>query len=359
MANENASTAITMDDYLRTTSIGSVESAISDNMFGINPAQTIGMVPNSKDEQGYVFFTRPQLNMQKENIANSRVMYSLLSDDPNSIGRYIRGTLDPRLPVGAILSSKLQYAPVRCNHLDPYLAFIAPMTNNIISLSGWPDPALATHDSTPGLRGEVHGMVDSAFFDAGVRDLSITMRGTKGDCLPQMIYIWCLAASMTFEGTLMRYFDYVAENCMDYNTRVYRLVLNEQKTHVTKIACNGYGIWLSPSIGSMFDYNREDVYNKQNDTFNLTLRSYGTRYFDPIVVHDFNETVCIFNSAMYDNNREKYMTKIPHEILGVFKRYAYPRVNPDTSEMEWWAPNDYFNKIVSAWLKINPDSIVS
>ena len=54
--------------------------------------------------------------------------------------------------------------------------------------------------------------------------------------------------SLVFEGKLVPYFDYMAENTIDYNTRIYRLVTDSTHMYVTKIAATGYAFPISVSI---------------------------------------------------------------------------------------------------------------
>ena len=64
-----------LDDYFQSTPIGSVDKAIGNNLFGINHRQIPGLVPSNKDIYGFTFFTRPQLNLQTDNIRNERRFY--------------------------------------------------------------------------------------------------------------------------------------------------------------------------------------------------------------------------------------------------------------------------------------------
>jgi len=88
----------TLDEYIALTQpVSSIEQAGANAMYGLNHAKIDNIIPENRDNEGYVFFTRPQLNLTYGNISNMRKFMSLLSTQPNSIQRYVRVMLDPRL----------------------------------------------------------------------------------------------------------------------------------------------------------------------------------------------------------------------------------------------------------------------
>jgi len=83
--------------YALTQQTGSIDKAISNNLYGINHQGVKSIISENRDSYGYVFFTRPQLNMSTYNLRNLRHFYSLLTTDHATIQRYVRCTLDPRI----------------------------------------------------------------------------------------------------------------------------------------------------------------------------------------------------------------------------------------------------------------------
>ena len=71
-----------LDDVSHYSSIGPISTAISNNLFGINHRQTPSPVPLNRDHYGLAFFTRPQLNLQDENIRNFPLLLPFLTKDP-------------------------------------------------------------------------------------------------------------------------------------------------------------------------------------------------------------------------------------------------------------------------------------
>lgn len=362
MADNSSITQMSVDDYFQSTAIGSVDRAIANNLYGINHTQQSGFVPMNKDQHGFVFLTRPQLNLQSDNIRNRREFYPLLSERADSIGRYVRTMLDPRLQYGYVHPAASQkkrlvnfnyesQQPIASPFCDKQNIFIPSFTNNITAASGFPDLVAPTWSAKPGLYDEGYGLIDGAFRNYTEYDIDLTLRNTRGDPNLYMAYIWQLYASMAFEGLVQPYIDMITEREIDYNTRIYRLVMDETKTYVTKIMCTGAAYPISVPIGSMFDFNADEVYNLQNKTFTIRFKCYGAVYFDPIIPKWFNDAVIMFCPGMADNNRGGYMTKVNRASANLFRGRCYPRINPDNYELEWWVPNDVFSARANAFLK--------
>ena len=333
-----------IDDILKMGPIGSIQSAIGNNFYGINHRQQPPAIPSNRDHYGLTFFVRPQLNMSTNNIRNVRTLTPLLTREPDTIQTIIRCLLDPRLQV--------TNSGVRCPFVDPKQAFIPILTNNLKSISGWPDISLPTVTSKPGAYQEEHSMTDGLSTMYGAYDLSASFRNTRGDPIMLLFYIWLHYQAYVFEGLLVPYPDFIVENEIDYNTRIYRLILDQTKTKVVKIAACGAAFPTSLPIGGFFDYSSDKPYNDNNSDINITFKSNGALYQDDILIKEFNKTTQIFNSSMTDDVREGTMMMIPLELLNIFNNRGYPRINPDTYLLEWWIDKSVFNKKRSAFLDI-------
>lgn len=350
MANNKTIVPFSLDDYFQSTPIGSVDKAIGNNLYGINHRQIAGAVPSNKDIYGLTFFVRPQLNMQGDNIRNVRKFSPLLTDNSLSMQRFVRATLDPRLLTGYTFN-KYKVPPITCPVVDNMQAFIPILTNNINSISGWPDVVVNPFTSKPGIYQEVYSQVDSKVDNYEAIDLDVSFRNTHGDPILYLFYIWCHYSSYVFEGTLIPYLDFITENEIDYNTRIYRLVLDHKREVVKKIAATGVSFPISVPTGSFFDYNNDKPYNDQNKDITIRFRSLGVIYQDDILIKEFNKTVAIFNPYMNDEHRAARMVKIPQSLVHLFNNRGYPRINPNNNVLEWWVHQDYYNNRTNAFLK--------
>ncbi len=336
-----------LDDYFQQMPIGSVNKALGNNIYGVNHRQIPNMVSSNFDLYGLTFFTRPQLNLQSDNIRNVRQLYSLLTEIDASMQRVVRTTLDPRLMAGYNVSGAsfgtYSVQPISCPVVDPLMAFIPILSNNINSISGWPDIVSPTFTTAAGLYNQAFSQVDGStkYFESF--DLDATFRNTRGDPIIYLFYVWLWYQSMVFEGYMVPYPDFIIENELDYNTRIYRLVLDQTRTYVKKIAATGASFPISVPMGGFFDYDKDKPYNDQNKDFTIRFRCNGVTYQDDILINEFNSTVIIFNQGMSDINRNNSMIKVNKNLLAYFNNRGYPRINPDTYELEWYVPADLFN----------------
>lgn len=330
--------------YALTQSIGSIEKAIGNNLYGLNHQSTKGVVPENRDSYGYVFFTRPQLNLSTTNIRNIRKMYSLLTKDEMSIQRYVRCMLDPRLKFDNI-STPL---------VDSQSPFIPVFTNNIKNLSGWPDEVVPTFTSKEGVRREQWAIVDGFMDIYDSFDIDCTFRNTKDEPIILMLETWLRYMSNVFEGMMSPYMDFITENEIDYNTRIYRVILDESKRYVKKIAATGASFPVNVPTGKVFDYSDSSKYADQNKDINVRFKCIGAMYNDDILVPEFNAVSAIFNGDIANmlNKKAHNMVKIPYELLSMFNNRGYPVINTDTLELEWWiSKNSLTYKKVLAMLQ--------
>lgn len=356
-----------LDSILENLPIGSVERAIGNNLYGINYRQTGNAVPHAKDGYGFAFFTRPQLNLTSLNITNYRGFYNLLTKNNASYQRYTRLILDPRLG----------YETGRtCPFVDPQNPFISTLTNNIVSMSGWPDLTVPVYTSEAGLYGQEHSFVDGVTNHYEAFDIDATFRNTRGNPLLYFFYIWIKYPTLVFEGILNPYFDMISENEIDYNTRIYRVITDPTKRYVSQIGCTGASFPVNVPTGNLFDLNTDTPFNTRNSELNIRFRCMGFMAFEDIIKYWFNQTLAIFNPSMrivlnHDLNNSgdsatredpgyvyeiagsdyvkvPYMLGMAAELQGIDSGYltvnhrAVPYINLHTNELEWWAPRERF-----------------
>lgn len=394
MINRNEEIVLdeSIDQLLQQLPVGSIDTAIANNLYGVNFRQTGNVVPRSKDMYGFTFFTRPQLNLNIENISNFRAFYNLLTSNEKSYQRYTRMMLDPRL--GLVNQMKCPFV----NNQNP---FIPVLTNNIVSLSGWPDLSVPSFTSEPGIYGEEHSFVDGVTNHYESFDLDISFKNTKGNPLIYLFYIWIKYETLVFEGILNPYIDMVTENEIDYNTRIYRIVLDQRKRYVRYIAATGASFPINVPTGNLFDYNVDTPYNTKNSEINIRFRSLGFMAFEDILKLQFNQTTAIFNPdirklikadmdasetiAAREDGMMVYkapgtsLVRVPHYLAmsidtdisgGGFysvNHKAIPYINLITNELEWWvderifrrdSQNNFRNTIENSGLPNIPDNEV-
>ena len=171
-------------------------------------------------------------------------------------------------------------------------------------------------------------------------DLDLKFVNSKDEPIMLLIQTWLKFMSRVYEGMMLPYMDVVVEREICYQTRVYRLITDEHKKYVKKIACANAGFPISYPMGSEFDYSDNAVYIDSNNEIGVRLKCVGACYNDPILVREFNMVVCAFNPAMGNVENgfkpKPNMLKITRKLLPLFNFRVYPRINEDTLELEWY-----------------------
>jgi hypothetical protein len=353
---------------------------ITNNLYGINHRQTPTPVPMNKDSYGLTFFTRPQLNFQGANLKQSRLFHPLLTTEANSWQRYIRCTLDPRLAGGYIsedgpLEAGAGGKGYTTDLVDPEMAFIPLLSNNLNTITGWKDILVPSYTSKSGQFREEFTMVDGVTVDYTVYSLTANFRNMRGDPITRMFFYWAHYMSLVTDGTLVPYPDFIVANELDYCSRIYRLVLDANKHKVQAIAACGACWPEAVPIASTFDYSRDKPYNDSTSEISIPLRAMGYICQDDILIRTFNDTVGIFQPAMRNGDgTDPYakpggaVTKIERALLPIFNNRGYPRIDPDTYELEWYVKTSEFAAKMAAFsnfdailesatnLSVKPDS---
>ena len=353
-----------IDLVSRFSGLGNLTEAMANAIYGINHRGVGNPIPYNTDNQGLTFFTRPRLNLSYDNISMDRRLTPLLTRDVYTYQRAIRVLLDPvgayndLASVGYNSTNGSRYrsseGPIVTPLVDRRNPFIVLLTNNILSLNGWPDPVVAYFNAKPGPKRETWGMIDDVadFFDSF--DLQANFRNIAGDPITLLFEAWRRYAALVYEGVLMPYPDAVVENEIDYMTRIYRLVLDPSRQFVTKIAACGAAFPTSSALGAAFNYTSDAPFNQETaQQISIPFHCYGAIYNDPILFKEFNDLVGYFNNDMLDNVRAQRLVKLQVAELNMFNtRGCYPRIHPLTHELEWWVPNDDYKALTSqnlAW----------
>jgi len=335
-----------------TQSTGSVDKALSNNLYGLNHQQVKGLLPENRDSYGLTFFTRPQLNLQDANLRNIRSFYNLLTTKVNSVQRFVRASLDPRLAhnqrvkhVDSIVAddTSIGQSSKTTQLVDKNMAFIPVLTNTIKSMSGWPDVVMPSFTSKSGLKKEQWSIADGSIEIYEAFDLDVNFRNIKDEPIILMMQTWLTYMANVFEGNISPYMDFITENEIDYNTRIYRLVLDESKRYVKKIAATGASFPINVPSGKFYDYNDATKYNDQTKEINIRFKCMGAMYNDSILVKEFNETGAIFNPdirKLLDGDASHNLEVIPYDLLERLNHRGYPVIDIATMELTWYINKD-------------------
>lgn len=330
-----------LDEFLSTTPMGSAKNSMAQVFAGINHRGTPNRVPMNKDYYGLAFFTRPDMNMTTKNLMRDRRFKPLLTENAKSIPRAIRAYLNYRCDEWLDQSHT---SPL----VDNSNIFIPVLTNHLISMSGWPDIETPTYSSDAGVRGESIAMADGTVQLLGVRDMTLNFRNMPGSPIINLFKYWQLYMECVFGGELLPHSDNMVQNTKDYETRVYRIILDNTKRFVQDIASFCACFPVTTPYGARFNFESDTPINRANDQITINLRGSIVEYSDDILLHEFNNAVILGNSDMKDGNREQSLVKVDGAYLHHFNYSGYPRINPGTFELEWWVYTSEWNAVVGS-----------
>lgn len=333
---------------IETDAPSSFGNPITNSFFGINHMQTPLPVPMNKDHYGMVFFTRPMLNLQSANLKNVRRYYPLLTTETKSVHRAVRCMLDPRLQVwGNEVNVSGDAMGLECPLIDPLNPFMPLLSNHIESFSGVPDVVVPFYNSPEGQYREVHTMVDGTVINYSLYNITATFRNSRGDPITKLFDYWTHYMGHVFEGLLVPYTDMMLANLIDYQSRIYRIILDPSRLKVVGIWACGASVPAMLPAGSRFDFNIEKPYNDATSKIQMQFQCNGSIVDDEILVWSFNRVVGAFNPSMRtQNSREQNMVRLKQEEMAVFNCRAYPRIDPQTRDFEWWVTQEYYNAVI-------------
>lgn len=321
----------------RSAGMATTSAANSSNLYGINHRKIPLATTRNTDHQGFTFFTRPDLRLSYDNLTQDRNMALLLNSEPESIWRWVRATLAPRGDKEDQLST----------FVDSRNPFIPILTNNLSSISGWPEVAVDPWTSDAGAYNEQTSQADGFADDYSASDITATFKNQVQDPINRLFYTWTRYSMLVHEGVMDPHIDNIVENIIDYNTRIYRITTDHSKQYVQHIAACGAAFPLNSNIASKFDFTEEKPYNDENDKISVRFRVIGKMYDDPILFKEFNDTVVMFNPNMTDDKRNKHFKRIPQNMLKMYNCLGLPHINLDNGRLDWYVTNDEYAFIQS------------
>ncbi len=328
----------------RGTGYGNLSTAFTNLFKGINYRGPGNPVPINTDQHGFVFFTRPCLNLSYDNISSNRMFTSMLTDNPLSLQRIVRAYLDPRAN---------QFQNITTPLVDPLNAFIPLLSNSLISMGGWPDVNVQTYTTKSGMLNEEFSMIDGTARILNTWDSTLNLRNVKGDPITFLFLVWVFYATMVYIGRFNPYMDMIIDNEIDYNTRVYRIVLDKSKQFVTKVASTIAFPTVVP-LGASFNFTDDHPLIRDIDQVSIQFRCMGAEYYDPIIIQEFNAVVSMFNPHMVDGLRQSVYQKLTLAERMFFNYSGYPYIDPNTFEFEIWVDKSMYQAWMSGSLHMDP-----
>lgn len=186
-------------------------------------------------------------------------------------------------------------------------------------------------------------LYDGIYAIHGGYTLNYTGRNMRGDPLTYLLDMWLLAGDALRRGRISPFFSDAVNRRIPYQTRIWRLILDETRTFVTKIAATHAAMPTAAPTGAALNYNSNAPFTEENASVNAPFECTGLTYNDPSLVEQFNRLNVTFNPGMHDLIRENHYRKIPVGEAMLLNYRSYLRINPRTMELEYWvAYDDYY-----------------
>lgn len=242
----------------------------------------------NKEFYGYTFFTRPKLNLATPNLFNHRLFSFLNTEDPNSVGFAIRCFLDPIYSQQSVLKGLASKSSL----FDPMNPFIPILTNRIKSMSGFPDWVMEVETSEGGFFSEDITMAKGWNNLAKTYDLTTVFRDVRGGFILALFLFWFLWIDCAVKGVVRAYSKYIEERKICYTISIYRFLVDETNSYITKWGKSTGAFPVSVPIGAFFNFNNEQPYVLENANLSIPFKICGKQeYLDPVILLEFNTLV--------------------------------------------------------------------
>lgn len=332
-------------------------------------------VPHNTDHRGYTFFTRPQLNLSYDNVITTRRLTAYADQRANNMANAIRCMLQPQgfskssdpnrqTYIGIGLPNDNDVLDVRSDIVDDENCFIPLLSNSLISFSGLPDLSADTYTSKEGMTKEVVSWIDDRPYQRGQFDVTLEFANTEGNLLTHFFHCWYEYQTRVAEGSMNPFPLNIVTNRIDYQTKVYRIVLDRTRRYVQHIAAT-IAFPTAYPMGRIFDFNLNEQLNLGSHTVSIPFRCLGVEYDDPILIHEFNKLVTRFNWRMQADKKyapkdksvplhrrgmpipdPTYMVEVHEADKLLFNYKAYPFI-AESNELLWYIPVEVYKQMKS------------
>lgn len=342
MAERNQPNNTTTPDYsesIRKISLAgglnSIASADTMNLYGFNHRMMPWATTRNTDRQGFTFFTRPDLRLSYDNLTKDRTFHLMNTKESESVWRWVRATLSPR-------RAKVLYPCPFVNNDNP---FIPILTNNLESISGWSDVVVDPYTSEAGYYNEQYAQADGFSKDYSVKQLTATFKNQIQDPINRLFYIWTRYSMMVHEGVMDPYLSNIVLNIIDYNTRIYRFVMDSTGQYIQHVAATGAAFPLNSQLSSKFDFSRQLPYSDANDTVSIQFTVMGMLYDDPILLMEFNNLVEAYCPYIVPEKRNGRYVALPLEYAKAMNGRGIPFIDLNTGKLDWYVTVAEFNNM--------------
>ncbi|ANZ48354.1 putative virion structural protein [Erwinia phage vB_EamM_Caitlin] len=348
-----------------TVGLGIAAQRMTNPLMGFNHMMANNPIPVNREYGGLTFFTRPDFNLDYNNIANSRRFSNMAMQPRSSLDYSLLAALDPDFELGFSDSPRDKYGRRLSRLGTPFMpdvpfdnlqAFIPLLSTQLVSLSGMPDESVDNWMSDEGIKREQWGMVDSTHEINNQFSLSTSLTNPYGNAIMRLASIWIEYMSGVKEGRFMPKIRNSIQRRIDYQSRIYGMRY-DPLGNITRFwtACVAWP--MNNNAGQMASVDNSKPQMNDDTNISLQWQCIGARYDDPLYMDMFNATVSYFNPDMsptaeavrtgnFTPQGMDMMQQIPPQMLPLFNYYGYPHIDPIRRKLSWWVYNVDYQRIL-------------
>ena len=235
---------------------------------------------------GYIFITRPKLNLNPYNLKADRILNLLNTSDPNSIQAAIRIMLDTKYAntYGAEITA-------RCPYVDWRSPFFTWIINNITDFSGGPNYQLEVDQDNGGYFGEQQAIALSNNSYAKPFDLSISVDDPYGGPIDAAMFYWTYYMQQQYLGSVIAYPEDIDDQILNYTVSIYRFIVDFSGQYIQRAYKYTGCFPISRPGASVADFSKDQPFVEQARHFTIGFKC-GSGHVDerdPMIIKEFND----------------------------------------------------------------------
>ena len=256
---------------------------------------------------GFVFITRPKLNLSTPNLLRCRQFATLSDKRLTSINTAIRCILDTNFSRSTNFPDD-DGAGIAINHplVNHKSPFIIPLSNCIKGISGFPDINLDTYTSEGGYYNEDQTAILGYDHLNRTYDLNLEITDIQGGIIMSLLKFWCLWMAEAKKGVMNAYHEDIDARRLPYTCSIYRFLTDTSRNVIIHCAKATGCFPKALPIGALFNMQHGEMAVQSAAKFSIQFVANKVEYDDPAIITDFNRVVKRFCNDIMDENSYIY-----------------------------------------------------
>lgn len=335
------------------TGKGEYGQSLTNSLMGFNHRNANDPVPQGRDYNPMVFFVRPGINLSAVNIENSRRFVDRVRQPRMSIDYSIMAALDVAWEYGFANPNEARMGKPYTSDIlfDNRQAFIPILSRLCTNVSGFSDNSIDTYSSPEGVMREQYIIADSTWEINEFRTFSTSFNPIVGNVVEHLITVWLEYIAGRKEGRFHKTMNNFVQRRIDYFSSIYS-ISTDPLGRLVQFDCIPACYPINNNAGAKANVDMTK-WSRPSEPTTIQWAAVGTRYFDPLYMERFNDTVALANPDMIpDPNADQsngfvpigaaYLRKVEHSEINLFNWMGYPHIDSERRRLDWYVyQSDY------------------